>query len=414
MINEDLDKIDFTEIATRSIAFADKIDKNLESLAKSLEGFETYDVVIDEINRSVDLLRNLDKNRDYFKYKIESVVAFLPLNQPLYSTICFGLVPSLMAKSVWVRPPTIVQPHYKKMVEVLDFASFFPNFKISYDEKDRFLLDIKGESEVVIFTGGETGARKVYKTIRPKLFIYNGIGHNPIVVTQSADIEKAIESILRVCLQNQGQDCSAPNSILVQKSVLIEIERLLIERLDKIEGLVGDYSIRKNIIGPNTEPDHVVKICKMFTDLRNFIVKGGQLDVKTSTIHPTLIKIPLETKAMLIEFFAPVIILQPYENDEDLALYFESPQYREHAMYVTVFGSSKYIQSLIPKQLHTKDNILYNTDLHLEERGFLPYGGLGPLASSIYFNGVRIPGATLPQRDIYNFLIKPFMNKVTK
>lgn len=405
--NRNIDKIDFDEVFKMSRSFAEKIELNIEKLAKSLEEFETYNVVVDEINRSVDLLENLDKNREYFKYKIENVIAFLPLNQPLYSTICFGVVPSFMAKSVWVRPPEIVVPHYKKIDKVLNFTKSFKNFNISYDHKDKFITDRKDGCEVVIFTGGSIGARKVYKSIRPKLFIYNGTGHNPVVVTKTANVEKAVESILRVCLQNQGQDCSAPNAILVNESVLTSIEGSLIRHLNKIDKFVGDYKIRKNIIGPNTEPGHVVKICKILTDLREYIVKGGQINVKKSIIYPTLINIPLTTKAMLTEFFAPIIAIQPYRDDGDLALYFENPQYKEHSMYVTIFGSSEYIKSLISKGLHTKENIIYNTNLHLEERGYLPYGGLGSLASCVYFDGVRISGATLPQRDIYNYLVKP-------
>lgn len=400
-------QIDFNDVCSKSKYFAKKIEDNTGKIVKSLNRFETYNVVIDEISRSVDLLKNIDKNKEYFKYKVKNVTSFLPLNQPLYSTICFGIVPSFMAESVWVRPPEAVHPHYKKLNDVLDFTYFFKNFRISYENKESFVINRKKEAEVVIFTGGEVGAKKVYKTIRPKLFIFNGSGHNPIVVTPNANIKKAVDSILRVCLQNQGQDCSAPNSILIHKSVLTLIENELFKRLSEIEKLIGDYKIQKNVIGPNTEPDHVVKICKVLTDFKRYIIKGGQIDTKESIIHPTVIRIPLSKRSMLTEFFAPIIMEQPYENDDDLKLYFENPQYRERAMYVTVFGSSNYIESLVDKRIHTKENILYNTDLHLEEKGYLPYGGLGPLASCVYFDGVRTPGATLPQRDIYNYLIKP-------
>lgn len=59
--------------------------------------------------------------------------------------------------------------------------------------------------------------------------------------------------------------------------------------------------------------------------------------------------------------------------------------------------------------LHKPESILMNTDLHLEERGYLPYGGQGGAASCLWINGERIYGSTLPQRDIFNHLIKPVM-----
>jgi lysyl-tRNA synthetase class 1 len=58
-------------------------------------------------------------------------------------------------------------------------------------------------------------------------------------------------------------------------------------------------------------------------------------------------------------------------------------------------------------KLHLPENIILNSDLHKEERGILPYGGLGPCASCIFYKGERIRGATLPQRDIYLYKIKP-------
>jgi len=46
------------------------------------------------------------------------------------------------------------------------------------------------------------------------LFIANGSGHNPIVVTETADVDSAVASALSVQLYNQGQDCANPNAIL--------------------------------------------------------------------------------------------------------------------------------------------------------------------------------------------------------
>ncbi|MEU7916942.1 hypothetical protein [Microbispora bryophytorum] len=45
----------------------------------------------------------------------------------------------------------------------------------------------------------------------------------------------------------------------------------------------------------------------------------------------------------------------------------------------------------------------------MTEKGYLPYGGMGPAASCIYVNGERVEGATLPQRDIYRHLVEPLL-----
>lgn len=62
----------------------------------------------------------------------------------------------------------------------------------------------------------------------------NGAGHNPIVVTETANVEHAVESTLRVTLQNQGQDCAGPNAILVHDSKLSEFKHILKRKLKQL------------------------------------------------------------------------------------------------------------------------------------------------------------------------------------
>ncbi|MGX1187741.1 hypothetical protein AB7M29_005420 [Pseudomonas sp. F-14 TE3623] len=54
---------------------------------------------------------------------------------------------------------------------------------------------------------------------------------------------------------------------------------------------------------------------------------------------------------------------------------------------------------------HDVDTVLNNTDLHVVEKGYNPYGGHGVAASCLYVNGVRIAKPTLPQRDIHEHLV---------
>jgi len=136
-------------------------------------------------------------------------------------------------------------------------------------------------------------------------------------------------------------------------------------------------------------------------------VYGGEVDVAANIVKPTIFVRPLRDGPSLKEFFAPVFVIQPYEADDELARYFEDPAYRPNAMYICLFGRSDYVEGLVRLGLHTRENILHDTDLHAEERGWRAYGGLGPGASCVYINDSCFPGATLPQRDIYRHLVQP-------
>ncbi|MGL9758447.1 MAG: aldehyde dehydrogenase family protein [Wolbachia sp.] len=406
------DPIDFRYVFACAQKFSTYLKHNQGKIIQCLQSYECLDVAVDEIKRSVDLLDNLNQNSEYFKAQVSCIVSFLPLNQPLYSSVCFGCIMSLMAKTAIIRPPTVMKSLFENLTIVSKFNNFFPNLIISYDDKNEFIQKNRSVADVVVFTGKYYNAQKVKKQFKENvLFIFNGAGHNPIVVSKDANIDKVIDSICRVCLQNQGQDCAAPNSILVHSKISNLVVNKCIQRLDLIKNCIGDYANYNNIIGPNTDCSHALKIARVLYENRNFLQYGGEINPATGLIKPTVLVKPLLEGGNFSELFAPVIILQPYETDEDLKMYFEHSNYKSHAMYVTLFGTSKYVEILIEKGLHTRDNILRDTDLHVEERGFKPYGGLGIEASCIQFYNKIIPGATLPQRDIYTYLIGPSIER---
>src|SRR3990167_4688914 len=90
------------------------------------------------------------------------------------------------------------------------------------------------------------------------LFIVNGAGHNPIVVTETANIEEAVKGAMRVQLYNQGQDCAGTNAILMHRNVYDIYMNQLTEELKKVK--IGSYANRENTIGPISRPDDLSRI----------------------------------------------------------------------------------------------------------------------------------------------------------
>ncbi|MEI6494794.1 MAG: hypothetical protein WCO03_01905, partial [bacterium] len=129
---------------------------------------------------------------------------------------------------------------------------------------------------------------------------------------------------------------------------------------------------------------------------------------------PTIILKPLAKGGNFTEQFAPIFFIQEYDSDSALIEYFETEAYAENAMYLTVFGHSEYIDSIKDKyfpcgrKLHPSKTIIHDTDLHAPgiERGVCEYGGYGRGASSVSHRGEINYRPTLPQREIFNFLVK--------
>ncbi|PHM36954.1 aldehyde dehydrogenase family protein [Xenorhabdus innexi] len=401
-------KIDFNQVKQKCSELSCELKKRSSGLIDALSGYQCKIVTEDEILRSVDLLENIGKNEQYFQQKIYGITSFLPLNQPIYASVCFGFIPSLMAENVCIRPPTAMHTHYKKFENVIELSKISESLSISYEDKELFLSQRVKITDAVIFTGTPENAVKVRKHFRKNtLFILNGAGHNPLVVSKDASIDLAIESAKRVVLYNQGQDCAGPNSILVHNDVYDSFRDKLISSLKEIEGKVGSYSDYDNIVGPNSDIDHSIKIADLFKINRSYCTYGGEINPIDGMIKPTVFEKPVSLGGNYKEFFAPVFFLQKYYSDQELADYFTHPSYSANAMYISLFGTSDYISYQLNKKLHLPDSILHDTDLHLEEHGYLPYGGQGPAASCLWYDGVRINGSTLPQRDIYQYLVEP-------
>uniref|UniRef100_UPI0036DF968A aldehyde dehydrogenase family protein n=1 Tax=Photorhabdus sp. RM322S TaxID=3342825 RepID=UPI0036DF968A len=398
--------IDFESVKKTCQLFAYALVEKKDHIIEALSSYQCKNVTEDEIKRSTDLLLNIEMNQNYFKKKIYGVTSFLPLNQPIYASVCFGFIPSIMSKDVCIRPPTTMTPHYKRFLNAIDITQYSPSLSVSFAEKENFLSDRVKITDAVIFTGTPENALKVRKHFKKKtLFILNGAGHNPLIVSDDANIEKAVESAKSIVLYNQGQDCAGPNTILVHSKIYKNFKERLLSDLILLENKVGPYSVRENIVGPNSDIDHTIKIASVFKQYRQFCTYGGEVNPINGMIKPTVFEKPIYLGGNYKEFFAPVFFLQEYNTDSDLHLYFSDPQYPNNAMYISLFGTSDYISHQLDEKLHHKESILHNTDLHKEERGFLPYGGQGPAASCIFYDGERFNGSTLPQRDIYTYLV---------
>ena len=423
--------LDFEKVEQLAGLLADAIESDIDQLINILLEYESYEVATDEIARTIDHLRSLKENKDYFKLRIGAVTTFLPRNQPLYAFTCFVVVPSLMASEVHFRIPHTMRNFLPKILKHLDVFTLFPNIIISSKERIEFLKDrsallinpktneSRSVTDAVIFTGSSTHADQLRMVFdRRTLFISNGAGHNPVVVSESADLSKAIDAALTLALYNQGQDCAAPNTILVHQDIYKRFMDHFHKEFAKIK--IGPYYDRSCRVGPISNPDDLKYIETLLVDNREWLDKNTKGVIRTAEVivEPAVICKPLKEGGNYEESFAPILFIQKYTEDEELALYFENPRYAPNAMYITLYGESNYIKDLIGRPvggriLHHKDTFLHNTHLHIPgiERGTQPYGGYGHGASSISIYGKITAMPTLPQRDIYEWVAQPLIEK---
>ena len=423
--------LNFSEVEQRAKHLARIIETHLKDLTNILSKYESHEVIQDEVARTLDLLKHLKENKKYFQLRVGAITTFLPRNQPLYAFVCFVVVPSLMASEVHFRIPHSMKSFFSKMFRLLEISRLFPNIVVSSRERLDFLKarsallidpqtkESKPITDVVIFTGIPAHANRLRLIFDKRtLFITNGAGHNPVVVSKDANLSKAVEAVLTLQLYNQGQDCAAPNAILVHKSIAIDFMLMLRENIRNTK--VGHYEDKSCRVGSISDPNDLVRIQNFLINNREWLDPStpGGIRTRDSIVEPTIIYKPIIKGGNFNEIFAPIVFVQEYANDKELKLYFENKDYAQNAMYVTLYGESAYIKNLINrpvfgKMLHDQSTFIHNTHLHAPgvERGTQPYGGYGYGASSLSINGKITAMPTLPQRDIYRWIAQPLLNK---
>jgi hypothetical protein len=422
-------ELSFEHIDALAHSFADHIESVKDRLVNILLTYESYEVAEDELDRTLDVLRNLHENREYFQFRVNNIASFLPRNQPLYALTCFVIVPSLMSSEVHFRIPHGMKHFLPQLLEVLMIGEYFPNVKVSEKQRLEFLREQSAlrvdpatkysvpVTDAAIFTGTSVHAEQLRSVFDKRtLFITNGAGHNPVVVGPDADVAEAAEAVMTLQLYNQGQDCAAPNAILVHAKVYGPMLDTLRAEIKKVR--VGPYSDKENRVGPISDPVDLVRIEELLIRNRAWLdeTTPGVIHSREAIVEPTIVCKPLREGGNFSEVFSPIVFLQRYDKDADLAQYFENEHYARNAMYISVYGTSAYVDSLISKQpggkmLHDEESVLHNKHLHEKgvERGIKPYGGLGYGASSVSIHGKTTPKATLPQRDIYEHIVLPLL-----
>lgn len=411
LLKNERELINADDIFLRTKKFAKFIRLKKNKIIKILTMYETHKVAEDEINRTLDLFENLKENQNYFIKKIRKSIAFLPINQPLYALSCFAIVPSLMAEQVFVRPPQVSWKMMNELTKQLCLENFFPNIFISNQKRASFIEEhTLSHTDVVIFTGNSDNAIETQKQFGDDvLFIGNGSSHNPVIISLGADIKNAVAGILEVQLYNQGGDCAAPNAILVHKQVYLMVLNELRAALKKIK--TGEYKNRNVTVGPFLEKKHFKNTLLLLEKHKAYLdpqVKVEYDDIK-NILKPAIILKPLAEGGNYEELFAPIFFIQLYKDDAELSKYFENENYQKQAAYITLYGESNYVDSLENRRgsVQRQETIVRNTHLHAPgiERGTQPYGGYGTYSSFISYKGITVSKPTLPQRDIFEFLI---------
>ncbi|HJQ77878.1 MAG TPA: aldehyde dehydrogenase family protein [Acidimicrobiia bacterium] len=176
------------------------------------------------------------------------------------------------------------------------------------------------------FTGSYEVGMDLYRTVaekRPKPVAAEMGGKNPAVVTASADLDTAVEGIVRGAFGLSGQKCSATSRVYVEDDVYDEFVDKLVARTDQI--VVGEPTQPNVFMGPVIDQGAVARFKKAVTEATDSggqVLAGGEVIedgdlARGNFVQPTVVTAPRDSWIWKEELFVPFLSVMPVEDLEE-------------------------------------------------------------------------------------------------
>jgi succinate-semialdehyde dehydrogenase / glutarate-semialdehyde dehydrogenase len=284
------------------------------------------------------------------KEPVGVVAAITPWNFPL-AMLARKIAPALAAGCTVVAKPAEDTPltglALVKLIEEAAFPAGVVNIVTTSRANVAETVGVwLADSRVrkITFTGstsvGKELARGSAGTLK-KLSLELG-GNAPFIVFEDADLDAAIEGLLRAKFRNGGQTCVSPNRVYVQDSVYERFAQALTTRVRALR--VGPASCEDSQIGPMINARAVEKIERHVHDAlaRGATVLTGGRRVRNEVADgpnyyaPTVLAEATRDMALFSEeTFGPVAALIRFREEEDVV----------HQANDTPYGLAAYFYS---------------------------------------------------------------------
>lgn len=178
----------------------------------------------------------------------------------------------------------------------------------------------------IVFTGSREvgyGMSKRFSVVRPKPLIAELGGKNPAIVTETADVNKAAEAVMKAAFGYSGQKCSACSRVYVHKKVKYEFLQKLVEKTKDLP--IGNPLEQNVFVGPLANEDAYKKYQKYarIASKEGKILAGGSVKRDGELKHgfyvePTIVSgLPKNHRLFKEEMFVPILCVADYEKFGD-------------------------------------------------------------------------------------------------
>tara|TARA_B000000609_G_C24167900_1_gene348203 strand:- start:251 stop:1621 length:1371 start_codon:yes stop_codon:yes gene_type:complete len=299
------------------------------------------------------------------------VLIVCPWNYPIALTL-IPLIGAISAGNTVILKPSELAPESSRVITRIISESFSSDFIASIEGGvDTGVGLLEHRFDYIFFTGGTRVGQIYYESAAKNLtpVTLELGGKSPCIVDQEINIHKAAKRIVFGKYLNCGQSCTAPDYILVHRSIK---EKFIAALIESIEAMYSKNPAENSDYPRIINNHHFDRVLSLI-DKEN-IIFGGQYDKKKLFIAPTLLELKsLDDDIMNEEIFGPLLPIFGYENFrqvEDIVASKDKPL----ALYI--FSNNKKLSNYVLNNFSFGGACVNDTMTHYANPN-LPFGGVG-------------------------------------
>ncbi|MGO8092892.1 aldehyde dehydrogenase family protein [Rhizobium leguminosarum] len=269
----------------------------------------------------------------YTREPLGIITAITPYNDPL-NLVAHKLGPAIAGgNAILLKPSELTPLSAIKLAGVL-IESGLPEEVITVAvggaDVGKALASAK-EVRMISFTGGFATGEAIAKSAGIKKLAMDLGGNAPVIVMENSDVDAAVEDCVSGAFWAAGQNCIGTQRILVQRPVYERFKTAFVTQT--LELRTGDPMEADTDMGPMITEKAVNRAAAM---VERAIAAGAALlcgHKPSGTLYPPTIleNVPATCDVLNEEVFAPVVILQPFDELDEAIQLANNPEYSLHA-----------------------------------------------------------------------------------
>ena len=239
---------------------------------------------------------------------------------------------------------------------------------------------------MVAFTGSravgtwmhEAVSRVVLPDGAPKALVAEMGGKNPILVFADADLDEAVEGIVRSSFGHANQKCSAASRVLVARPILERLRGRLVEAARSLRvGPADDPATQMNpIIDGEAHARLLTAAATARSECDVVLDRLDEADGAALALGPLIVELPaaraLEARTATEELFGPIVVLIPFEHEAEA---YEIANGTAYGLTAGVFSRSPHTVARAARALDA-GNVYVNRPTTGARAGVEPFGGM--------------------------------------